>query len=126
MPFTHFLANELIDYIRSNYTSVWIGLFTANPNKNGGGTEVAGGSYARVEMDTDDVFPAAASSETENDSVVSFPTATASWGAVTAIGLWDASSAGNLLAWHELPTPRTVGNGDNVAFPVGNIIIRNS
>ena len=126
MPFTHFLANELIDYIRSNYTSVWIGLFTANPNKNGGGTEVAGGSYARVEMDTDDVFPAAANSETENDSVVSFPTATASWGAVTSIGLWDASSAGNLLAWYELPTPRTVGNGDNVAFPVGNIIIRNS
>ncbi|MBX3266428.1 MAG: hypothetical protein KF831_06945 [Acidobacteria bacterium] len=126
MPFTHFLANELIDYIRSNYTSVWIGLFTADPNKNGGGTEVAGGSYARVEMDTDDVFPAAANSETANDSIVSFPTATASWGAITSIGLWDASSAGNLLTWHELPTPRPVGNGDNMAFPIGNIIIRNS
>lgn len=126
MPFTHFLADEMIDYIRTNYASVWIGAFTALPTKAGGGTECVGGSYARVEIDTDDIFPASDESETRNDTQVAFPTFTASpGGAIVAFGLWDASTSGNLLAWYPLTTPRTVGNGDNLAFPIGNIIIRN-
>lgn len=125
MPFTHEAANFLIDAFIGEYTSLWVGLFTATPNKSGGGTEVTGGSYARVEMDSDVIFDPAANSETESTDVVAFPTATASWGSVTAVGLFDASSSGNLLAWYVLPTPRTVGNGDNVAFPIGNLIIRN-
>jgi hypothetical protein len=126
MPFTHQLANVLIDHIIATYPSVWIGLFTALPSKSGGGTEAIGGSYARVEIDSDAIFPAAADSSTENDTQVAFPTFSASpGGAIVAVGLWDASSAGNLLAWYPLPTPRTLGNGDNYAFPIGNIIIRN-
>ncbi len=34
-----------------------------------------------------------------NTSVVAFPQATASWGTVVAFGIYDASSAGNLIDW---------------------------
>ena len=126
MPFAHALADELIDFIRSNYASVWIGGYTAMPSKTGGGTEAVGGSYARVEIDTDAIFPASSDSETENDTQVAFATFSASpGGGIVAWSLHDASSAGNLLAWFPLVTPLSIGSGDNVAFPIGNIIIRN-
>jgi hypothetical protein len=125
MPFTHILANELIDYIRTTYTHVYIGAYTTAPTKTGGGSEVAGGSYSRIEMETAVLFPAASNSQTENDTMVSFAAATASWGTLNAITLHSAASGGDLLAWHPMSPPRVVASGDVVAFPVGNIIIRN-
>lgn len=126
MPLSHVLGNLLINHIRSNYASVWVGAYTALPTKTGGGTEAIGGSYARVEMDTDVIFTAAALSLTDSDAQVAFATFTASpGGAVVAWGLFDAAAAGNMLAWYPLATPLTIGNGDNVAFPIGNLIIRN-
>jgi hypothetical protein len=48
--------------------------------------------------------PAAASapSTLTNNSAITFPAATASWGTSIAFGLYDASSAGNLLLWDYL------------------------
>lgn len=126
MPFTHFEADRLINNIRTNYASVWVGAYTALPSKTGGGTEAVGGSYARVEMDTDVVFGASADSETDSTIQVAFATFTASpGGAIVAWSLHDAATTGNLIAWFPLTVPLVVGNGDNVAFPIGNIIIRN-
>lgn len=125
MPFTHFLADELIDYIRTTYPTTYLALYTVSPTLSGGGTEVTGGSYARAAVDTDDYFPASASSSTASDTEVAFATATASWGTIVAVGLKDALTSGNLLAYYVLPTPRVIGNGDNYAFPIGNLIIRN-
>lgn len=78
----------------------YVALFTAMPADDGtGGTEVTGGSYARKVTSASDW---AASSSTQprtiaNAALLSFPTATADWGTVIGFGLYDASSAGNLL-----------------------------
>lgn len=80
--------------------TTYIGLFTAAPTDAGGGTEVSGGSYARVA--TAGLWNAATGSapaSTSNASDITFPTATADWGTVIAFGIFDASSAGNLLWW---------------------------
>lgn len=125
MPLTHFLANQAIDFIRTTYPATYIGLFTATPNLTGGGTEVTGGSYARLAFDSDDYWDAAVNSETDSDTQVAFVTPTASWGTIVAIGLFDAITSGNLLAYYTLPTPIPVSSGDNIAFPVGNLILAN-
>lgn len=60
-----------------------------------------------------------------NNSIITFPTATASWGTVIAFGLYDASTSGNLLDWdflgnyNWLPFESTnVGAGNGPVFTV--------
>ena len=50
---SNFLELELLDHVLGNaaYTApgtVWVALYSATPSDTGGGTEVTGGSYARV------------------------------------------------------------------------------
>ena len=125
--FTHELANSVLDDLVSDNSSLWLALFTAAPTKSGGGTEVSGGSYARVEMVMATVFPtSAASSQITSETAATFPTASASWGSVVGVGIMDASSSGNCLMYSDFDTPKSIGNGDSFSFPIGNLIIKNT
>jgi hypothetical protein len=100
-------------------TNVWVGLYTATPSDTGGGTEVSGGSYARVAVArTGAGFNAAsgALATTNNTGTVTFPTASGSWGTVTQFGIFDAATAGNLLYWGDLTVSKTIGTGDTASF----------
>lgn len=122
-----FLENELLDHVLGNaaYTApatVYIALYTAAPTDAGGGTEVTGGSYARVAVTNNATnWPAASGGAKSNGTAVTFPTATANWGTVVAFGILDAASAGNLLYWADLTTSKAVNNGDTASFAVGDI-----
>lgn len=120
-----YLELELLDHILGvgSYTAPtpYLALFTAAPSDAGGGTEVSGGSYARVNISSS--FSAAASGASANTSPITFPTATASWGTVTHVGIYDASTSGNLLAWDALDASKAVGNGDVIAFAIGDLEI---
>jgi hypothetical protein len=107
-------------------TNVWVGLYTATPSDAGGGTEVTGGSYARVAVArTGAGFNAAtgAAATTANTGAITFPTATAGWGTVTQFGIFDAATAGNMVFWGDLTNSKTVGSGDTVSFAGGTITI---
>lgn len=132
-----YLENKLVDHIFRNRsytvpTTIYVALFTAAPSDSGGGTEVSGGSYARVQVGPSDsawestqgTTAAEASSgtggATQNGSTITFPTPTANWGTITHVGIFDASTAGNLLFHGALTTPKTVNNGDPApTFPAG-------
>ena len=75
-------------------------MFTAAPSDTGGGTEVSGGSYARKSMPAMTVSGTSPTTAT-NGAAVEFVTATGSWGTITHVGIFDASSSGNLMAWDE-------------------------
>lgn len=109
---------------KTSYTmpSVWVGLFTGAPSDAGGGTEVTGGSYARKSTAGAD-WAAAAAGSTSNANVITFVAATGLWGDVTHFGLFDASTAGNLLRWAPLTTAKTIDSGDVASFPVGNLVL---
>jgi hypothetical protein len=121
--FTTFLQQELLDHIGGNggYTAPtpYVGLYTAAPTDAGGGTEVSGGSYARV--DASAKFGAASGTTMSNDAAITFPTATGSWGTVTHFGVFDASTSGNLLYWGALSASKTVGSGDTASFAIGEL-----
>jgi len=108
-------------------TVLAVGLFTAAPSDSGGGTEVSGGSYARVQRDPLDANWTAASGTdglTDNAAALTFPAPSANWGVVTHFGIFDATSAGNLLLHGALTTPKTINNGDPApAFAIGALDI---
>jgi hypothetical protein len=96
-------------------SALYVSLHTADPTDAASGAEVSGGSYARVQRDPLDANWSAASATdgiTKNVSAITFPAPTANWGVVTHFGIWDASSAGNMLAYGALTTPKTINNGD--------------
>lgn len=106
---------------------IFVALFTAAPSDSGGGTEVSGGSYARVAVGPADGSWSAASSTdglTDNVADVTFPAPTANWGVVGWVGIFDRLTAGNLLFHGALTTPKTVNSGDQAPkFLVGNLDI---
>lgn len=121
---SNYLENKILDHVLKNttYTSpttVYVGLFTATPSDTGGGTEVSGGAYARQAV----TFATAVSGSTSNSAIVTFPTATASWGTVTSFGIFDALTTGNLLYWSGLDNNRTVNFGDTASFTVGSLVV---
>lgn len=92
-----------------------VGLFTAAPTDAGGGTEVSGGSYARVSVNPLDAnwsAPDATGGVTANVSAVTFPAPTANWGTVTHFAIFDATTAGNMLVYGALTASRIINNGD--------------
>ncbi len=123
------LENKLLDHLLGggDYTPAathYIALYTAAPSDSGGGTEVSGGGYARAAVTNNlSNWPAASDGAKSNGSVVTFPTASASWGTVTHFGIRDASSGGNLLAWGALTSSALVDTGDTISFDEGGLAI---
>jgi hypothetical protein len=100
-------------------TTVYVGLFTTTLNAAGTGTEVSGGSYARTSVS----FSAPSSGATSNSANVVFPTATASWGTVTYMGVYDALTAGNLLYFAPLTNSKTIDIGDVFQISSTNLTV---
>ena len=100
-------------------TTVYVGLFTTSLTAGGSGTEVSGGSYARVSA----TFTASSSGATASNADITFPTATASWGTVTTIGIYDALTTGNLLYFTPLDVNKTIDSGDIFKITSGNLTV---
>lgn len=100
---------------------LYAALFTATPADAGGGTEVAGGAYVRVQVGPSDAAWSAhaTAGRTQNVAAIAWPTPpSANWGAVGWMAFFDASSAGNMIMWGPLATPRVVNLGDPApSFP---------
>ena len=114
------LLNETLNGVA--FTAVnnpYISLHTADPTDAGTGTEVTGGSYARVASS----FPTASGTTglVVSDATATFPTATAGWGAVGWIGLWDSLSGGNMIYHTALDAPKTIDAGDIFKISSGNL-----
>lgn len=102
-------------------TSWYVALYTATPSDSGGGTEVSTGGYTRQSV----TFGAAATpgGTTSNTNTVSWTASGANYGTVTSIGIFDASTTGNLLWWGPLTASKTVNDGDTLQFTAGNIAL---
>lgn len=124
-----YLENKLIDHVFRGLSftapaALYVALFTAAPNDTGGGTEVTGGSYARINLapsfsnwagtggEVTNTPSAGTSGTAKNNATITFAAPTANWGTITHIAIFDAVSGGNMLWWGALTNSKTVNNGD--------------
>lgn len=137
--FSDFAENKLIDWLfrgqalgitgasagaGSGPTALYVGLLTSTPTDSTAGTEVSGGSYARVTVNSSlanwagtqgagtTTASSGTSGTTSNNNAITFPAPTANWGTVTGVAVYDAASGGNLLFYSALTASKTVNNGD--------------
>lgn len=130
--------NQIIDTVfRAQATSlganVFVGLSTASCSDGSVGTEVTGGSYARVSVarslaawaGTQSAGSTVASSGTggvtSNNAVITFATPSAGWGLVTHAFVADAATGANILFCQALGTSKTINSGDTVSFPAASL-----
>jgi hypothetical protein len=121
---SNYLENAIINATLRNttYTSpaaVYISLHTADPTDGGSGTEVSGGSYIRQAA----TFGAPSNGVSTTTADVTFPQATANWGTIGWIGIWDAQTTGNLLYHTALDASKAIDNGDIFKIASGSLTV---
>jgi hypothetical protein len=58
-----------------------------------------------------------------NNAALEFPTATASWGTITHVAVFDAVTTGNMIAYATLTSSKTIATGDVLRVPAGDLDI---
>ena len=123
--FSNYLETEILDHVFAGNaytapTTLYLALHTADPAEDGSGAEVstAGTAYARQTV----TFTVSGNTAT-TDAAVEYSTATANFGTVSHVGVWDASTAGNLLAFAALTSSKTIETGDVFRVPAGDLDI---
>ena len=123
MSFSNTYETLVLQYTFTNAsvtrpTAWYLGLFTSAPGEAGGGTEVSGGSYVRKAV----TFSVTGDTAT-NTAAVEWPVATATWGTITHIAVYDALSGGNQIAYAALTNSKTISSGDVLRVPAGDLDI---
>ena len=122
-----YLENKIADHILGNTVfttpgTVYLALFTAAPTESGGGTEVTGGSYARLAITNNSTnWPAASGGLKSNGVALTLVTATATWGTVTHWALFDAASGGNMLFFGAVSPSKLIESGDSFSVAIGEL-----
>ena len=123
MSFSNTYETLVLQYTFTNAsvtrpTAWYLGLFTSAPGEAGGGTEVSGGSYVRKAV----TFSVTGDTAT-NTAAVEWPVATATWGTITHIAVYDALTGGNQIAYAALTNSKTIASGDVLRVPAGDLDI---
>ena len=113
------ILNKLFGATNFSSEATWyVGLLS-------GGTELSGGSYARVAVTNNTTnFPNVAANIMVNGTAITFPQATANWNTADQVGLYTASSGGTLKYKDDLEAPVTVLTGQTRSFAAGDLKIK--
>lgn len=126
------MANGMSDYLENallnatlrgqaytSPTTVYLALFTSDPTDTNTGVEVSGGAYARQAI----TFNAPSNGSASSAADVLFPIATAAWGTITHIAIFDAATGGNMLYSAPLTTSKTIASGDQLKVAAGDVTV---
>ena len=121
-----YLELELLDHVfqaAAAYTppTIYIALSTADPTDDASGiSEPVGNGYARK---AHSAWNTAATRAITNNGVITFAQASDAWGTITHYAIYDASTAGNMLAHGSLSTSKSVVNGNTPSIATTEISV---
>ena len=127
------LADDLLNWVKgTTFTAapanLYVGLFSTTPTANtGSGTEVSGSSYARQTVASTAWSAISQNADTIHDQItnsnpITFPAVTTTGYTVVGVGVWDASSAGNLLMYQAV-TSQAVAVGNQYSIASGALAL---
>jgi hypothetical protein len=125
MSFSDTFETHVLNYVFTTTsvtrpTAWYLALFTSNPADDASGTEVStsGTAYARQSA----AFTVSGDTAS-NNAAIEFPTATASFGTVSHVAVFDAATSGNLIAYAALTSSKAIDTGDVFRVPSGDLDI---
>jgi len=125
MSFSNTFETHVLNYVFTatsvtRPTAWYLALFTSDPAEDASGTEVStsGTAYARQSASF-----TVSGNTASNSAAIEFPTATASYGTVSHVGVFTASSGGDLIAYAALSSSKAIDTGDVFRVPSGDLDI---
>lgn len=123
--FSDYLEGKVLDHVLrvASFTqpaALYVGLFSVAPTDAGGGTEVT--TTIRTAGRVAATFGAASAGSSSNNALVDFGASVGS-ATIVAFAVFDASSAGNMLAWGTVTTSLAITTGINVSFAIGSLTL---
>jgi hypothetical protein len=127
---TNIMEDKILNLLRgqniTGFSDVYVGLFTSETSDDGTGVEVVGGGYERVKVTFTEPIQNNGIGEIVNDTSVDFTPATADWGLITNIALFDKKVDGTMLYQNSLVNSKNIETDDSVRFPIGQIVVTQS
>lgn len=125
MSKSNYLENKILDHVLATTaytapTAVYLSLHYTSPGEDDSGTEVSTGGYVREEVSFN---AASGGSATGPTTDTEFTASGAAWSGVAHFGIYDASSAGNLLYYGALSASKDIADGDSIRFVADSITI---
>ena len=102
-----------------NVTTAYLALFSTDPTDAGSGTECSWTNYARQAM----TFGTVSGGSVSSSGTITFPAVVGSNVTITHIGIYDASSVGNLLYHTPLDASKTLSADDVMSVASGGISV---
>ncbi len=122
---SNYAENKMVDLVLtgaawSSPAAVYVSLHTGSPGEaNDGANECNYTGYARKAIS----FAAASGRAVAQDADVTFDQCTAGSNDATHYGIYDASAAGNLLAYGALAATKTISTGNTPSIASGEITL---
>jgi hypothetical protein len=141
MPFSQYLSDANLNWLRGTTwphaaptTNLFLSLHTSNPGLSGSDGDVT----AAVVGGTRPALPQASiaapatvtgangvpTRQCTNSALITLSSNAEAAVTITYVGLWDANTAGNFLAYGLVTPPAPLLVGDIIRFPIGNLVIR--
>lgn len=125
---TYYAQNKILDWLFraqsfSPPATLYVALVTSASSASGCGTEVSGGSYARVSITSSltnwagtqsaasTTTSTGTSGQTSNNIVLTYAAPTANWGTVVGFCVLDAVTSGNPIFFAPLTVSQTINSG---------------
>lgn len=131
MALTLYGQKKLLDHLTGvalwTPPALYISLHTASPGKAGSHSfEITTVSSGYVRQALIGIIGATdlASGFAVNTSAINFGPATVNWGTVVAVGIEDALTSGNMIAYGSPSSPRTITNGLPFQISAGDVRLR--
>jgi hypothetical protein len=123
MAFTSYTDNALLGHLLGSTTyskpsTLYVALFVGDPLSGGTEISTSGSAYSRLTA-TFNVSGGVAT----NAANIEWPTATSAWGTITHVAIYDASTSGNQLVTAQLSSAKTIGSGDVLRIPTGQLSV---
>ena len=119
-------ANMADNAATSPFTNIYVelstGTLTATSAQNT--TEAAYTSYARVAVARTTGGWGLSSQTISNVAAITFPAATANWGTITHVAIFDAATSGNMLMYSALDSSVIINSSDTFEFAAGALNIQ--
>ena len=125
-----YAENKVLDHIvgKTSFTmpsGPYLALFTVAPTAEDGtgGTEASLGNYARITCPGTS-WGAADAGAISNSAAIEYAECSgAGWGEINGFAIYDAITEGNMIAWGNITTPKTIAGGDTAKFAIGELDI---
>jgi hypothetical protein len=124
---SNYLEDAILNHVLRNTaltspSTVYVGLFTVAAGEGGGQTEVSGNNYSRKAI----TFAAPSGGTCTQSGDVLFDVASGNWGTIVGYGIFDASTAGNLLYYSTVTPNKAINTNDQAKIASGTVVVSES